>query len=165
MKTTPEPSQPIRHSHGLVATGVLAASIAAAVIATAPAGATVDANPNAIRFGPVSCPAIGRTFDEVWLPTINSKAAHVLGGVVGVAKSLYFTDATGNSAHPSLRPARHRPQCLHRVVLLAIRRESDGLRRRRHPVQGRRALVSTRGRALRPRLPFKAVDQTTSSTC
>ena len=36
MKTTPEPSQPIRHSHGLVATGVLAASIAAAVIATAP---------------------------------------------------------------------------------------------------------------------------------
>ena len=66
-------------------------------LVAAPAIAAVDDNPNAVRIANVSCPDAGMTFEAVWLPSGNSVVGHSPDDhLVGVAKSFYATDATGN---------------------------------------------------------------------
>lgn len=62
-----------------------------------PALGGVDSNPNASQLVGVSCPDASLSFETIWVASPSSLAGHDLeGNTVGVAKSLYITDAEGN---------------------------------------------------------------------
>lgn len=62
-----------------------------------PAVAAVDKNPNAQELVEVNCPEAGLLFEAIWVASSSSVAGHDLeGNIVGVAKSLYITDAAGS---------------------------------------------------------------------
>ena len=77
---------------------VLAATAATVGLGAAPAAATVDSNPNAQSFGPMTCPGTDLSFELIWSPTFESPNGHDLDmGGVGVAKALYVVLDDGTS--------------------------------------------------------------------
>lgn len=76
----------------------LAAAVAAPILGALPSTALADvtSNPNAIGFGPATCPSTGQTYEALVTPTSTSKPGLVTTShLVGVAKSLAFTSADG----------------------------------------------------------------------
>lgn len=66
-----------------------------------PAGADIDHNPNAVYFSVIQCPEIGLVIEAGISPTLQSVTGHdTAGNIVGVATSVYATDAAGNRLFP-----------------------------------------------------------------
>lgn len=74
----------------------VALSVALVGAVAVPALGAVDSNPNAVELTSVSCDGGRLFFETIWVASENSVAGHDLeGNTVGVAKSIYVTDAEG----------------------------------------------------------------------
>lgn len=75
----------------------LALCVALVSALAVPALGAVDSSPNAVELTSVSCPDADLFFETIWVATESSVAGHdVEGNTVGVAKSIYITDADGS---------------------------------------------------------------------
>jgi len=80
--------------------GLFLAVVMVGALSTAPAGADVDDNPNAVPFGPVICEN-GLEFGLVHLPNGATSVGHVSSSnVVGVAKRLWLASEDGQPIAP-----------------------------------------------------------------
>lgn len=76
---------------------IVVACIALIGVMAIPALASVDQSPRAVTLPNVTCPEAELFFEVIWIGSGSSLAGHDLeGNIVGVAKSLYFTDSDGN---------------------------------------------------------------------
>lgn len=88
--------QTTRTRHARTVLGVSISALAASLaLAGAPASAE-PAGPNAISFGPVTCPATNTIYQDVVLPASQAKPGLVVGSsLVGVATSLWVAMPDG----------------------------------------------------------------------